>query len=733
MSYIPPSNKNIPFEFGNFGYKAPDFDNIPFEFGRKTIDLKTAITGMGIQPDYLKSCDTYVIGHSSGQVQTFKSNCIYGGFRDLQIFLTMSYPVVTDELDLPIDIKPFNIGHLDLRNALRIYHLGYKELPISIKSWNTQKEKDLPVFLKQGQTSQDNLIKFINIFQHAQKDLQEVIKGWAIEDIKDLINTIKPWSSTTDNLIEFIRSTTRDTSDLILNVFKIWQRNTKDLGGMLHGWQILELQKIIQAVHINDLNVILRVTFLSDITAILYAIQPVDISADILGWATQDLPVSIARGVYAGDLPTFLYGVPSEDLKVFLSGKLGIQVIDDLNARMTNLQERDLPINLNLMFFKDLNIHIESSRQLLNLQCMIYPKVVFIRHNININFLEYEDLKAVINYSCFGSDFRELRCSLDVHYKKDLKTKIYAMDGSNLVNLPCYVNAYEYVTIDSIPVNYLHLKEETRVTLQFKKSNIYSLDTIRVFCTDIHKGYKDITSAITGELTYDDLRVVVRPYSNRHYSSPTVLEKFITLKLKNNEEEFKRYVELTFNSYANSYYYFSGNQRAYREFSQDHWVVRVEGYKILPVGRGFEREKVRRKYIFNLKKYNSIDEAIRDMIDRVTALREQDLNVTLTSIPWDTPPIDGEFDLKSILVPRKGGHTTRTLRGVVRSTATFRKELPVFLRPTKFEANKDIVVNINGIDYGTQLDTSIDFNFTGSGDTKLSPDDVDFTFIFGED
>ena len=33
------------------------------------------------------------------------------------------------------------------------------------------------------------------------------------------------------------------------------------------------------------------------------------------------------------------------------------------------------------------------------------------------------------------------------------------------------------------------------------------------------------------------------------------------------------------------------------------WVVAVEGHKLLPVGMGYEKTKVRRKYIFNLKKY----------------------------------------------------------------------------------------------------------------------------------
>ena len=131
-----------------------------------------------------------------------------------------------------------------------------------------------------------------------------------------------------------------------------------------------------------------------------------------------------------------------------------------------------------------------------------------------------------------------------------------------------------------------------------------------------------------------NLGAFVRAYTQRSYEMPSVREKFITLKLNhNNVEEWRRHVELTFNSYIRSYYYFSGNQKAYREFLDDQWIIQVKGYNLANLPTGIERSKINRKYIFDLKRYASIDAAIRDMIDRVTALKAQDLGCSVIGKP----------------------------------------------------------------------------------------------------
>jgi hypothetical protein len=65
----------------------------------------------------------------------------------------------------------------------------------------------------------------------------------------------------------------------------------------------------------------------------------------------------------------------------------------------------------------------------------------------------------------------------------------------------------------------------------------------------------------------------------------------------------------------------------------DQWVVQVKGYTLTDLPEGVDRSKVNRKYIFNLKHYSSIDEAIKDMVDRVTALKENDLGCFIKAEP----------------------------------------------------------------------------------------------------
>ena len=694
------------------------------------INLINTINCVPITPDYLKGCDTYIVGHTDGVIQTFRSNCVYGGFRDLQVALATFH---ID--DIPAYIKSTNASYLDLQELLKSWSKGPDtDLYNIIKGLVHEQEFNLSAYIKQGLTGQVDLLKRINVFQHAQLDLQKIIKGWSASNVIDLLNAIKCTYVATADFKTYIKSTEQQISDLASNVFKIWQHDIKDIGESLHGWQTFDLQKIIQAMHTYDLNVMLRSTFITNITAILYAISPVDIEVELHGWQTQDLQVLLSLGTYDGDLSASMYGIDSVNLNASLVAKRGVQIISDLNGYTTNLKISDLPVTLNTIYYSNLNVFLNSSRQIIDLQCIIYPKVVFVRHNINISFLEHRDLAGIINFPCFNSDFRDLQCVLQAKHKKDLKAYIWGAEGSNVVDLSCYINASDYVSIASLPANYLNLNRSiTRVSLNYKKSNIFSIDSIKVFSTDIYHSWSDLHSNIVGKLLYSDLGVTISPYINRHYNSPTVLQRFVTLKLKNNVEDFRRYVELTFNEYASSYYYFSGNNRAYREFSDEHWVVKVEGYEMLPIGRGFEKSKVRKKYIFNLSNYESIDSAIRDMVDRVTLLRNYDLSMSIIPITHDIPTSDAISDLGMSIISKRVYYTNRVLRSSIMTVTPDNVDLSVYILSTSLSGTTDVGMTITGQDYEGVLDGNVDFNFIGVGDIQPEPDEVNFVFIFGDD
>jgi hypothetical protein len=168
----------------------------------------------------------------------------------------------------------------------------------------------------------------------------------------------------------------------------------------------------------------------------------------------------------------------------------------------------------------------------------------------------------------------------------------------------------------------------------------------------------DITNLpfnISGELIPVDLNFSLRSYINRNYKDPSTKKRTVVLKLNEGIEDWRRYVELTFRQYAQRYYYFSGNQTAYKEFRDEHWEVKVEGYSLSDLPLGVERSKFRKKYLFNLNRYDSIDSAIRDMIDRVTSYKEFDMNFSVL------PVHDNSKDLNISIKTRRIYKSNRVL------------------------------------------------------------------------
>jgi len=725
MDYIPPKYNSAFFKFTKVGYVKPDFNKTNFSFDPMFRDLKSTITGTVFQTDYLKSCNTKVVGFSSGNIQVLRDNCIYGGIRDLQVFLFTS-----NYVDFGGYIKSTLSTQDNLGVVLRPWYkeLSY-DLRSAIKGWNRDNYTNLPVYLKQTFIDNIDLNFHLKTFLISQVEIASTIRGWSVGNIQDLLSAIQASTPGASDIYSYIKPTIQDAFDLEVNIFKIWQHNNSNIPVNLHGWQTLDLQKIIQALHIKDLLSTIRATYIRNISAFLYAIQPVNLGFSLMGWAEQNLNALVLATKYGGDLLATITAIPPADLGVTLFAKKGIGVAKDLNFRMTNFYENDLNIYLNVFWYKDLGIFLNSSKQTFDLQVKIYPKIVFVRQNINLSFLENRDLACIVNFPCFNSGFRDLLISLYSQYKKDLPISIWGFDSANIVDLGCSINAYDYVACNMLPIHYVNLYRDTSsLILEYKKSAIFSINTLHVMGANITKGYVDIKNYIYGEYLQKDLNIFIRAYSNKHYTQSNIIDNFITLQLKDNEEEFRKHITLEFNSYANNYYYFSGNQRAYRTFQEDHWVVFVEGFKFNSNKTGEEKAKVMRKYIFSLRNYNSIDEAIRDMIDRVTIMKHQDLN---TFIFADNNNIK---DLGISIKANKVFKTTRSLpvRIKVGSVAVV-KELYASIFPQAYESTTNLECTIIGTNYESSIPTDpMVFNFEGAGGILPDPENINFEFLIEE-
>ena len=714
MDYIPPKNK-IPFKFGPEGYQPPDFSQVSFKMDVPLSDLKAAIVGLQIDSDYLKSCQEYIIGYDLDNLQIIRTDCVYGGIRDLQNFID----VESNIFNLHAYIKQGFVGQSDVFSIIKALKVSNLNIDGTIKGWSKE-YIDLYSYIKQGSFSSENIQMYLNILYAQQENLRNNIKGYSIGNVVDILNTIRIKYEGVLDIPSYLKTSIQQDEDLSTIVYKILQRELKDLNKVLHGWQELQLQKLIKALHIVELPITLRSTYFNDLSGLLSVILPVDISAELHSWNVGNLLAYIIESKYDGDLNLNIFGISSEDLNFKIYVKRGLGVIKDLNASLTNLRLYDLGGILKTIQYSNLNVFLNSNRLYSDLAFKIYPKIIYVKHHINVSFLEHLDLAAVVNFPCFSSMYKDLTASLMVKHSKDLKIFMYGYDYSNIVDLPCSINASIYLSMSTVNLAYFHDPQPTsNINLRYEnKQPYYSFGTINMWTNSFSRNFLNLPVSVYGNYLTQDLPVFIQARSNLHYKSNNLKERFVALKLKNNVEDFRRHVEVTFNSYAKHYTYFSGQQKAYRDVEEDHWVIRVEGSELLRVGKGFEKAKVKKKYIFNLKNYNSIDEAIKDMIDRVTTMKFFDLGASIESTN------DSVSNLGAYLNSKRVYKSNRTLRASLKSGNFMSFELPTTLIPV-FDKG---VLNLYSSIVPIITSGNVDFEFSGAGDSIPNPLDAEFIF-----
>jgi hypothetical protein len=488
MSYIPPPNNNLPFNFSSSGYTPPDFNDIRFRYPGAITDLKMAITGSELQRDYIKECKTYVLGYNRYNVQILRQSCTYGGIRDLAVDLF----ALNNFLELEQYIKSTVQEYSDINEIIRGWKTENADISEIIKVWKREVPTDLHVYLKQGFADSTNLSAYLHTFQRSETNIKALIKSWFIEAKFDLLEAIKPTRKDLTNIPTYIKSTTQQTFDLQealhgwaefdlleaikpthkgvediftyikskinqtydlpTEVYKIWQHSNLNLQKTLYGWAVLDLNFLLQAFNYSDIGASIRSTYMNDLAVFLQTIQPVDLPADIYGWAVNNLLFSTTIIKSPWDFQFFIEAIPPVNLPMSLKVRKAVASPFDLNLNVSSYYRNDLSFFLNTVSGADLNMLLTASGQVKNLLFKIYPKVVYVKTFINVSYLENKDLGFMVNYPCYGSDFRNLSFNLFSSFSSNMRFNVFGTDGSNIKDLSFKVNHFEYVTQDYMTV-----------------------------------------------------------------------------------------------------------------------------------------------------------------------------------------------------------------------------------------------------------------------------------------
>ena len=637
--YTPPPKSNIPFSFTTGGYQAPNFNDISMNFDTGAVqsqmnDLRAAVNVMqNYQQEthtFLKYCENYIVGYSQQGVQIIKGKCHYGGIRDLGANIGGHYPVDLPAFlrgvvyaDLPAEILgeetagvgdlggiidahlPTDLGSIigmhDPANLLAyIRGFDFRDLPASLNILFTE---SLPAEI--GGHLPGDLPGYIKPWP--QEDLPGDIHGWQQADLGGYLNMIAR-----QNLPAIISG---HRPQNIRAWIKGWVREaTYDLGGLVHSYDL------------DDLPAFIRATLKEDLPAYLFPIQPRNLSAFIYGWQEADLGAEIDARDYPWNLTASITGRPwkTKDLGAYIlpDGYLGPH--GNLPAFILVTQGvTNLPALMGVQQAKNLSAYIDPGKDLGNLGAEIYPKRLRLTGILSVITMEHSDLSATISIPCFYSDLRDLTASIRPVFQSNLGAfiypKEYAWGQKNLGATFGY--ALNSVVQDKLTVNI------SIDPLGFRTEDKFNIN-IAVFRSGLSLGASITAQRPPVDLSASITVLDVVPY---HFDSwkgrERVFETTYTQELRNYED-----VDISFETIVKDYFYSSGSDVVAKVDRYTHFVTKVASYYSPATSRRLNQQLHKVKYLYDMRHFESIDEAMRYAIWYVTTQPERNLGAYINSI-----------------------------------------------------------------------------------------------------
>ena len=636
--YTPPPKNNIPFNFNTGGYQPPDFNAISMNLDTGAIKSQMASLGAAIKGvqtyqqetfTFLKYCENYIVGYSQHGVQVIKGKCHYGGIRDLGATISTHAP-----MDLPATIGGVVAA----------------DLPAYIEAFIRQGDEDL------GGTIAAHLPRDLGAFidMHDPADITAYIRGFAFRNLPAYITAIYE-----QNITGSIYGVPPEDLSAYL---KVWPE--EDLPGFIHGWQEADLGAYLNmiakedlpaiigghrpgniralikgwvreatydlggSVHsfaLENLGAIIRPTEMAQLPAYLFPVVPRNLTAFIYGWQEADLGATINPTAYPWNLPASIVASGGyRHLPASIEGKLNVERPTDLRAFIHVTQGvTNLPADIWPRQARNLGAFIDPGKDKQNLGAEIYPKRIRLTGILNVVTMEHSDMSATISIPCFYSNFKDLATFIRPVHQANLTAQIYpkgyAWSTSNLGASFGY--SLNTVVVDKLNIN-IHIEP-----LGFRTEDKYNIN-IGVFRGGLSLGASIFAERHPVDLPATINSIAVIPYDFDDWKgSETVYDTTYTQVIKDYEK-----VDISFQTIVKEYFYSSGSDVVAKVDRYQHFVTKVASYYSPAKSRRLNRRLHKAKYLYDMRKFDTTDEAMRYAIWYVTTTPTSALGAYINSV-----------------------------------------------------------------------------------------------------
>ena len=645
IDYTPPKEGGLPFNFTSVGY-TPVSDELLFHFKPKGDlgTLRAAINVMQVDTNltytYIKACPKYVVGYSGGSVQILYGRCLYGGIRGLQGIVS-SYDVRSISASISTHL-PANLSALIAVASLAEQDFsasvhGYEERFFTARMLGGHFPIDLYAGIFVKQTTDRILNSFVHVWHSryitasvraiVPADLSaeislilpgELIAYLNVIDVSNLSSSIYSWK--VKNLSAYLNTMlARNLSAGVHGRDDMF----KNLHGNLKGYasEYKDLLFTVGGVTFIDLSVLIKATYSKDMMAFLYPIQPEHLRAIIKVFHVNNL-----QGILIGE--DYLYQLSASinptsifsDLKTIISC---IKAYKNIYGIIHSWDTSNLSAVINPISPYVLNAYLNVVGHSKSLHASIYPKMIRLTTVVKISTMEHSDLSGIINTSCFYSDYRNLSASVYTKYKCELNAYIRSVQEFEYKSLSAKIGyTQQHITLDKL-----------KLCINIYPSVFYTMDKLKLNLTFLN-AQTVLSAYIRGTLNYKSLGASVSAVEIPIYTYPELLknrEIVVDLAYDGVLESFQ-VVELSFKSVVSDYYYSSVGAVAWKTSRFEKWMLDVSAYLPTNIILNLKRRLHRVTTLYDLKKFNTVDEAVRFAIDYVTLYPKNDLLAIINGV-----------------------------------------------------------------------------------------------------
>lgn len=536
----------------------------------------------------------------------------------------------------------------DITASIRAWRSGYKDLPASIRglTWRA-----LPAILE-GTHDPSDINAYINAADRGIDDIPAYIRGWQASNLRAFMRIMLPTDLPAEiypilpgDLSASIRAryygdltgivTSYDVNYLGAYINQIYDSflparinpltdNFKNLGVKIYpyGQGYSDLGAYSSVFQLSDLGALLTPKYITDLAGYLFPVVPVRLRGIIHGWEERFLQGILTAEAYPWDLKASITAAGGwKLLTATISAFSAVSQSDNLTVSIHPWERRDFPAYIFAARAGNLSAYIAPHLQAGDLHASIRPKMIRLTTLVQIPTMVASDLSAIINYPCFRTGYSYLGASIWAKYKGDLyayiRARIPYTQPTDLGAKIGYTDFYLETDTYKLNIDLLPSKYYTEDIYKIRLTALSALTVLNAYIRPTPR-YRDLTASITAEdvesYTYES------KFSNRerviHKTYDGIFQTFET-------------VEMAFKSAVKEYYYSSEGNEAWKASRFDKWMLDVRSILPANLTTRLKRRLHRATTVHDLKRFNSVDEAVKHAIAYVTEYPESNLGATI--------------------------------------------------------------------------------------------------------